>query len=95
MGRIAKFFGILIVGFLSSTVSYGDDLVTILNLALENDPTLKQAKANYRANRENMVQSRSALLPQFGLQASTARLTSGFTDSLGINLFLAIFSPCS
>ena len=86
MGRIAKFFGILIVGFLSSTVSYGDDLVTILNLALENDPTLKQAKANYRANRENMVQSRSALLPQFGLQASTARLTSGFTDSLYANI---------
>jgi len=82
MGRIAKFFGILIVSCLSSTVSYGDDLVTILNLALENDPTLKQAKANYRANRELMVQSRSTLLPSFGIQAATQRITSGFTDSI-------------
>lgn len=81
MGRIAKFFGILIVSSISSTSSYGDDLVTILNLALENDPTLKQAQANYRANRETVIQSRSSLLPSFGIQAATTRLTSGPTDS--------------
>ena len=40
MGRIAKFIGILLVSIISATASYGDDLVTILNLALENDPTL-------------------------------------------------------
>ncbi|MDD9889387.1 MAG: TolC family outer membrane protein [Gammaproteobacteria bacterium] len=66
---------------ISSTSSYGDDLVTILNLALENDPTLKQAQANYRANRETVIQSRSSLLPSFGIQAATTRLTSGPTDS--------------
>ena len=86
MGRIAKFIGILIVSSFSSTVSYGDDLVTILNLALENDPTLKQAQANYRANRETVIQSRSTLLPSFGIQASTTRLTSGPTDSRYINI---------
>jgi outer membrane protein len=86
MGRIAKFIGILLVSSISSTVSYGDDLVTILNLALENDPTLKQAKANYRANRETMVQSRSTLLPSFGIQAATTRLTSGPTDSRYVNI---------
>ena len=86
MGRIAKFIGILLVSSISSTVSYGDDLVTILNLALENDPTLKQAKANYLANRETMVQSRSTLLPSFGIQAATTRLTSGPTDSRYVNI---------
>ncbi|MDG2250299.1 MAG: TolC family outer membrane protein [Gammaproteobacteria bacterium] len=86
MGRIAKFIGILLVSIISATASYGDDLVTILNLALENDPTLKQAKANYRANRETMVQSRSTLLPSFGLQAATTRLTSGPTDSRYLNI---------
>ncbi|NKB34764.1 MAG: TolC family outer membrane protein [Pseudomonadales bacterium] len=86
MGRIAKFIGILLVSSISSTVSYGDDLVTILNMALENDPTLKQAQANYRANRETMVQSRSTLLPSFGIQAATTRLTSGPTDSRYVNV---------
>ena len=63
MGSIAKFIGIVLVGSLSSTLSYGDDLITILQLALDNDPTLKQAQASYRANRENVIQSRSTLLP--------------------------------
>ena len=63
MGSIAKFIGIVLVGSLSSTLSYGDDLITILQLALDNDPTLKQAQASYRANRENVIQSRSTLSP--------------------------------
>ena len=50
MGRIAKLIGILLLSCHSITVSYGDDLVNILQLALENDPTLRQAEANYRAN---------------------------------------------
>lgn len=86
MGRIVKFLGILIVCNLSSTFSYGDDLVTILNLALQNDPTLRQAQANYRANRETVNQSRSPLLPSFGISAATTRLTSGPTDSRYLEL---------
>jgi len=82
MGRIAKLIGILLLSCHSITVSYGDDLVNILQLALENDPTLRQAEANYRANRENVTQSRSSLLPSFGLGGSTSRLTSGPTDSV-------------
>jgi len=81
MGRIAKLFRILLLSSLCSPLSYGDDLVTILDLALENDPTLRQAKANYRANRENVVQSRASFLPSIGINASTSRLTSGPTDS--------------
>ena len=86
MGRIAKFIGIVLVGSLSSTLSYGDDLITILQLALDNDPTLKQAQASYRANRENVIQSRSTLLPGLGLQAGTTRQTSGPTDSRYANI---------
>ena len=86
MGRITKLIGILLVSSLSSSFSYGDDLMTILQLALENDPTLRQAVANYRANRENVIQSRSSFLPSFGLGAGTSRLTSGPTDSVYVNI---------
>ena len=80
MGRLAKFSGILVLSCMTSSLSYGDDLVSILQLALENDPTLRQAEANYRENREGMVQSRASLLPSVGLGGSTSRLTSGPTD---------------
>ncbi|MEX2469431.1 MAG: TolC family outer membrane protein [Pseudohongiellaceae bacterium] len=81
MRRLANYFGILMVGVLSSPASHGDDLLTVLRLALENDPTLNQAEAQYRANRENVIQSRASLLPTFGLGGSTSRLTSGPTDT--------------
>ncbi|MCH2343869.1 MAG: TolC family outer membrane protein [Pseudomonadales bacterium] len=61
-------------------------MVTILQLALDNDPSLKQAQASYRANRENVIQSRSSMLPSLGVGAGTSRLTSGFTDSQYINM---------
>ncbi len=86
MGRIAKFIGIIFVSCLSSSLSYSDDLVTILQLALDNDPTLKQAQASYRANRENVIQSRASLMPGLGLQAATTRLTSGPTNSRYLNI---------
>ena len=81
MRFIRKLVGLLMICSINFSPSFGDDLVTILNLAFENDPTLRQAKANYKANRENVVQSQSALLPSFGLQAATTRLTSGPSSS--------------
>jgi len=81
MRKIAKLFGVLLLSSLGSSFSHGDNLVDILQLALDNDPTLRQAEANYRANRENVIQSRSSLLPSFGIGGSTTRLTSGLTDS--------------
>lgn len=86
MGRIAKLFAIFLLGSLAAAPSHGDNLVDILQLALANDPTLRQAEANYRANRENVIQSRSTLLPSFGLQGSTTRLTSGPTDSVYVDV---------
>ena len=86
MLRRTKFIGILLFSSLTSSLSYGDDLVTILQLALDNDPSLKQAQASYRANRENVIQSRSSMLPSLGVGAGTSRLTSGYTDSQYINM---------
>ncbi len=86
MGRITKLIGILLVTGISSSFSYADDLMTILQLALENDPTLRQAEANYRANKENVIQSRASFLPNFGIGGSTTRLTSGPADSVYVNI---------
>ena len=86
MGRLAKFSGILVLSCMTSSFSYGDDLVSILQLALENDPTLRQAEANYRENREGMIQTRASLLPSIGLGGSTSRLTSGPTDSVYVDV---------
>jgi outer membrane protein len=85
MGRITKFIGISLCSVLGTTTSQADDLFGILQLALENDPSLRQAEANYRANRENVIQSRSSLMPSIGIGGNTSRLTSGPTDSVYVN----------
>ena len=72
---------LLVLGLGGAPVASADDLYSILQLALENDPTLKGAEASYRANRQNMVQSRAALLPSLGAGGSSSRLTSGPSDS--------------
>lgn len=86
MGKPAKYIGILVLSCLASSFSYGDDLLSILQLALDNDPTLRQAEASYRENRESMIQSRSSLLPSVGIGGATTRLTSGPTDSIYANV---------
>ena len=64
MGRIAQLAGVVALTALSASISQvshaADDLYDVLALALKNDPTLRQAEANYRANRENMIQRRRA-----------------------------------
>ncbi len=82
MKRIAKLLGVSLLVSATSSLSHADDLFSILQMALENDPTLRQAEASYRANRENMIQSRANLLPTLGVGGSTTRLTSGPTDSV-------------
>lgn len=86
MGRLAKFFGVVVLGNLSLQTTFADNLYEILQLALENDPSLRQAEASYRANRENMIQSRASLLPSLGIGGSSSRLTSGPTDSVYTNI---------
>lgn len=77
-----KYLGIFLICLLGSAASQAQDLYSILQLALDNDPTLRQAEASYRANRENMIQSRSALLPSLGAGGSTSRITSGPSDPI-------------
>lgn len=77
-----KYITVFLIAAISTSASNGEDLFSILQQALENDPTLKQSEASYRANRENMIQSRSSLLPTFGIGGNTARLTSGPTDTV-------------
>jgi len=82
MRRLKYYLGILVVVSQIPANGYGQqDLLTILQLALDNDPTLNQAEAQYRANRENMIQSRSPLLPTLSVGGNTTRLTSGPTDT--------------
>lgn len=86
MGQLAKYSAILVVGLMTTSFSYADDLLSILQLALDNDPTLRQAEASYRENRESMIQSRASLLPSIGVGGATSRLTSGPTDSIYTNI---------
>jgi len=82
MGPLVKYLGIAFCCLITLPVGYADDLAQILDLALDNDPSLRQARAQYRANRELLVQGRAALLPSIGIGGTTSRQTSGPTDSI-------------
>ncbi len=81
MGPLVKTVGIALFCLLTLPSGHADDLAEILDLALDNDPTLRQARAQYRSNRELLIQGRAALLPTFGIGGTTQRQTSGPTDS--------------
>lgn len=54
-----------------------DDLITILDLAMRNDPSLRQAQAQLRSSQQQLVMARSALLPQLNASASEQRQSTG------------------
>ena len=56
--------------FAGSTVSYGETLSEIYELAIENDATLKVAEATYRSDLEFEKQAFSTILPQIEATAS-------------------------
>lgn len=74
MSSIAKFNKILLalILFLNCFATHAEDLKAILNLALELDPVLQQAKSNNSAALELLPQARAALLPTIQSTASTA-----------------------
>ena len=49
--------GLIFFSSLLCSMAYPQDLYKILELTLENDPTLKQAEAQYRANRGTSIKS--------------------------------------
>jgi len=75
MGRFTQRLGLLLCLSTASTAVMADDLVSILELAMRNDPTLRQAEAQYQSRRTLLDQGRAVLLPNIALQGSTTRQT--------------------
>ncbi|MEZ5489807.1 MAG: TolC family outer membrane protein [Gammaproteobacteria bacterium] len=82
MGPLVKTIGTALCCLLPLSLSHADDLAEILDLALNNDPTLRQARAQYRSNREVLSQGQAALLPTLSVGGTTQRQTAGPADSL-------------
>src|SRR5688572_3768258 len=92
---------VAIFGLLTASTASADDLLEIFNLAVTNDPEIRQARANYNATHTMLDQGRSFLLPTISATASTSRDTrdeasqhsfsNGFNaNDYGINLRQAL-----
>tara|TARA_R110002072_G_scaffold136124_2_gene278268 strand:+ start:258438 stop:259790 length:1353 start_codon:yes stop_codon:yes gene_type:complete len=69
---------VLAAGLLvSAQTTFADDLVTILELAMRNDPQLRQAQAQLRSGQQQLTLARSSLLPQANASASEQRQSTG------------------
>ncbi|MGQ4275470.1 outer membrane channel protein TolC [Pseudidiomarina sp. E22-M8] len=72
-----------------SSVTYADDLAQIFQLALQNDPTLKQAQAQSDAAREGVNIAQADWWPQADLSAGYSRSTRETLDfDSGGNMFM-------
>lgn len=63
-----------------SSVTYADDLAQIFQLALQNDPTLKQAQAQRDAARQGVDIAQADWWPQVGFEAGYSRSTRETQD---------------
>jgi len=66
----------------ASNSVFADDLVTILELAMRNDPTLRQAEAQLNANRTQLDLARASILPQANATISEQRQNSGLAGDI-------------
>ena len=73
--RRARHLSLAIVALVAASTATADDLVQIFNLAVTNDPEIRQARANYNANHTILDQGLSQLLPTISATASTSRDT--------------------
>lgn len=77
MGRFIRIV-VLAAGLLvSAQPALADDLVTILELAMRNDPALRQAQAQLRSGQQQLTLARSSLLPQASGTISEQRQSTG------------------
>ncbi|MES2625334.1 MAG: TolC family outer membrane protein [Pseudomonadota bacterium] len=74
--------GLAVLAVVSASTANADDLLEIFNLAVTNDPQIRQARATYNASHTTLSQGRSFLLPTVSLTASTSRDTSGTADAI-------------
>lgn len=77
MGRFTQGLGLAICLTIGAAPVMADDLVSILDLAMRNDPALRQAEAQHRSRSTVLEQGRAALLPSLALQGSSSRQTAG------------------
>lgn len=78
MGRFTQRLGLLVCLSAGGTSAFAaDDLVTILDLAMRNDPTLRQAEAQYKSRNTQLDQGIALLLPSVTLSGQTTRQTFG------------------
>ncbi|MDR2213152.1 MAG: TolC family outer membrane protein [Pseudomonadales bacterium] len=80
ISRLQHALGIALLS-LGSASALADDLLDIFNLAANNDPTIRQARANYNAAHTVIDQGRALLLPSIDLNASASRDTSGLVKA--------------
>lgn len=73
---LKKTLAVAMFGLLSGSVM-AEDLLQIYNLAVNNDPTIRQARATYNAQHTLLDQGRSQLLPSVDLTANTTRQAQG------------------
>jgi outer membrane protein len=73
---LKKTLAVAMFGLLSGSVM-AEDLLQIYSLAVNNDPTIRQARATYNAQHTQLDQGLSQLLPSINLTGSTTRQTQG------------------
>ena len=81
MGRFTRTI-VLAAGLLvCAKPVFADDLVSILELAMRNDPTLRQAEAQLNSARQQVRLARASLLPQLSATASEQRQSTGTEET--------------
>lgn len=75
--QVFAFFSLFI---LTLSASYADNLMQVYRQAIDNDPTFKQAEADWLTARMNMPIAVAALLPNISAQAAVAFNNQQFTN---------------
>ncbi|MEX1198974.1 MAG: TolC family outer membrane protein [Pseudohongiellaceae bacterium] len=77
MGRFTRLTSLMMLGLLVAKPVLADDLLSILELAMRNDPQLRQAEAQFNSAQQQVIQARSSLLPGASANFSESREASG------------------
>lgn len=77
MRRFSRTLALAAGLLVSAQPALADDLVSILELAMRNDPTLRQAQAQLRSGQQQLILARSSLLPQASANFSEQRQAAG------------------
>ncbi|NQZ24041.1 MAG: outer membrane channel protein TolC [Colwellia sp.] len=75
-----KTISALIIGLVcaaSSTLANAEDLLSVYNQAKSSDPAVLKSRALFNASKEDIIQARATLLPQFNASGSFTKSESG------------------